>query len=76
MQDIRILKRPAYVGVGHVDNQELAVQTAAQVKEAQPEEQVEVFLISPVIGAHTGPGLIGFIYQENLEEAPAHDGTN
>ena len=76
MQDIRILKRPAYVGVGHVDNQELAVQTAAQVKEAQPEAQVEVFLISPVIGAHTGPGLIGFIYQENLEEAPAHDGTN
>ena len=76
MQDIRLLQRPAYVGVGHVDNPELAAQTAALVKEAHPESQVEVFLISPVIGAHTGPGLIGFIYQENLEEVPAHDGTN
>lgn len=76
MQDILVLKRPAYIGVGHVDNPELAAQTAALVKEAQPEAQVEVFLISPVIGAHTGPGLIGFIYQENLEEVPAHDGAN
>ena len=59
-----------------MDNPELAAQTAALVKEAQPEAQVEVFLISPVIGAHTGPGLIGFIYQENLEEVPANDGAN
>ncbi len=76
MQDIRALQRPAYVGVGHVDNPELAAQTAEQVKEAHPESQVEVFSISPVIGAHTGPGLIGFIYQENLEEVSAHGGTH
>ena len=76
MQDIRALQRPAYIGVGHVDNPELAAQTAALVKQAQPEAQVEVFLISPVIGAHTGPGLIGFIYQENVEEVSFRGGTH
>ena len=43
------------------DTPELAESLAAKVKEAAPEAKVRRTLLSPIIGAHTGPGMLSVI---------------
>jgi len=43
------------------DTPELAAELAAKVKEAAPEAVVRRTMLSPIIGAHTGPGMLSVI---------------
>ena len=44
---------------------EEAVRVEQEILEYDPEARIEKRIISPVIGAHTGPGMLGIIYFGN-----------
>lgn len=48
--------------IGHGDAPEDAAVLAARVKEAHPEAEVSLWPIGPVIGAHTGPGVVALFF--------------
>ena len=48
--------------VGHGDDPEAAEQLRAAVAEKFPETQIYIVQIGPIIGAHTGPGMLALIY--------------
>lgn len=50
---------PVWVSVMHGSFQERADQLAGMLKEALNVSQLEVLRISPVLGVHTGPGIVG-----------------
>ena len=53
--------RPLYIC--HADELRNAEELAAKVKEANPNCQIKIRLLSPIIGAHLGPGavVLGYI---------------
>ena len=48
--------------VGHGDDPEAAEQLRAAVAEKFPETQIYIVQVGPIIGAHTGPGMLALIY--------------
>ena len=50
------------VWIGHGDCPERAAQLKAAVEQRFPEAQVTIASIGPVIGAHTGPGMLAVIF--------------
>lgn len=50
------------VFVGHGDNLEGAELLAQMVQDAYPNTQVLITKVGPVIGSHTGPGMIGLVF--------------
>lgn len=48
--------------IGHGDAPEDAAFLAARVREAHPEAEVSLWPIGPVIGAHTGPGVVALFF--------------
>lgn len=51
-----------YVFISHGDCEEDALHVKAMVEEAYPEAKVMLSYVGPVIGAHTGPGVIALCY--------------
>lgn len=51
--------------IGHGDDIDKAKLLQAEVEKAFPEAQVQLTQIGPVIGAHTGPGMLALIYWGN-----------
>ena len=51
--------------IGHGDDKERANLLAAEVAKRNPEAQIQITYIGPVIGAHTGPGMLALIYWGN-----------
>lgn len=50
------------VVIGHGDDPEAAEQLKTAVLSTHPEAEVYVVPIDPIIGAHTGPGMLALIY--------------
>jgi len=50
------------VVIGHGDDPEAAEQLKAEVLAAHPDAEVYLAPIGPIIGAHTGPGMLALIY--------------
>ena len=50
------------IHIVHGDAPELASQVADAFRELDAEAQISIGMLSPVIGAHTGPGLLAVIY--------------
>lgn len=53
------------VVIGHGDDVQAAEQLKAEVLAAHPDAEVFIAPIGPVIGAHTGPGMLALIYWGN-----------
>ncbi len=53
------------VFVIHADAPELAAQLAEKIQDSEPDARVTVRMLSPIIGAHTGPGLAAVIWFAN-----------
>jgi fatty acid-binding protein DegV len=51
--------RPVHVGVFHADAEEDAELVADRIEESVKVVERLVVPVTPVIGAHTGPGLVG-----------------
>lgn len=51
--------------VGHGDDMEKAKLLAVQIQEQFPNAKIEITQIGPVIGSHTGPGMLAVIYWGN-----------
>ncbi len=47
---------------GHGDAPEAAEQLRSAVAERFPEAEIRVAQIGPIIGAHTGPGMLALVY--------------
>ena len=54
-------KNPLYIC--HADEETNAKELAAKVKEANPNCEIRIRLLSPIIGAHLGPGalVLGYV---------------
>ena len=57
-----------YVFISHGDCQEDAENVKAMVEEAYPQAKVILSDVGPVIGAHTGPGVIALCYLGNVQK--------
>lgn len=57
-----------YVGVGHIDVPEEGEALRSRLKELMPEIPILTASIGSVLGAHLGPGLVGFIFQEKIDD--------
>ena len=55
-----------YVFISHGDCEEDAEYLKAMVEEAYPQAEVIVSYVGPVIGAHTGPGVLALCYLGNV----------
>lgn len=53
------------VFIGHGDNPEAADQLRQAVSQKFPEAEIHIADIGPIIGAHTGPGMLAVIYWGN-----------
>lgn len=53
------------VMIGHGDDREVAEQLEAAVRTHFPEAEVQLSEIGPIIGSHTGPGMLALIYWGN-----------
>ena len=51
-----------YIVIGHGDNPEGAATLSAMVHDRFPEAEIAISEIGPIIGAHTGPGMLAVIY--------------
>lgn len=51
-----------YVLISHGDCEEDALHVKAMIEEAYPQAKVIVSYVGPVVGAHTGPGVIALCY--------------
>jgi DegV family protein with EDD domain len=56
-------KAPTQVAVMHADNLERAEQLQARIQERYNLEEILITDFTPVLGAHTGPGVVGLAYQ-------------
>ena len=50
------------VVIGHGDSPEKAEELKALVQEAFPDSEIQTAPIGPVIGTHTGPGMLALIF--------------
>jgi fatty acid-binding protein DegV len=57
-----------YVFISHGDCEEDAENVKAMVEEAYPQAKVILSDVGPVIGAHTGPGVIALCYLGKTEK--------
>lgn len=57
-----------YVFISHGDCMEDATHVKEMVEEAYPQAKVIISDVGPVIGAHTGPGVIALCYLGNVEK--------
>ena len=48
--------------VGHGDCLDRAEELAAKVQARFPEAQIQIAPIGPIIGAHTGPGMLAILF--------------
>ena len=55
------------VSIVHADAPDLAAQAANEIRVLDPEAEISVGMLSPIIGAHTGPGMIAVIYFGNRD---------
>ena len=55
------------VSIVHADAPDLAAQAANEIRALDPEAEISVGMLSPIIGAHTGPGMIAVIYFGNRD---------
>ena len=62
MQETAEIDAWEYVFISHGDCYEDAVQVQKMVEEAYPKAKVIISYVGPVIGAHTGPGVIALCY--------------
>ncbi|MDD4569934.1 MAG: DegV family protein [Tepidanaerobacteraceae bacterium] len=51
------------IGISHGDNEELAMELAEAVKREFGIKDIEMSLIGPVIGSHSGPGTVALFFQ-------------
>lgn len=58
---------PLKVGVVHAQRYEDAVALSEQLKTAYPNIETDISELGPVVGAHTGPGLLALVYYERVE---------
>ena len=50
------------VSIVHADAPELAAQAADEIRALDPKAEISVGMLSPIIGAHTGPGMLAVIF--------------
>ena len=51
--------------IGHGDDLDKAKYLQAEIEKKFPNAQIQLAYIGPVIGAHTGPGMLALIYWGN-----------
>ena len=56
------------VSIVHADAPEIAAQVADEVHALDPKAEVSTGMLSPIIGAHTGPGMFAVIFFGNRDE--------
>lgn len=61
-QEIRMEEYGNRVYIVHGDDEETASQLEAMIKEINPEADITKMMLCPVIGSHTGPGMVAAIY--------------
>ncbi|MBX5436710.1 MAG: DegV family protein [Alicyclobacillaceae bacterium] len=59
--------KPLKVGVVHADREGDALRLRDQLTQRYPHVQAEVCELGPVIGAHTGPGVLALLYYEPVD---------
>lgn len=62
MQDTADIDTWEYVFISHGDCLEDAIRVKEMVEEAYPKAKVTISYVGPVIGAHTGPGVVALCY--------------
>ena len=62
MQETADIDNWEYVFISHGDCYEDAVRVKKMVEETYPKAKVAISYVGPVIGAHTGPGVIALCY--------------
>jgi len=67
LEELKKYTNLAYVGVAHSEALAEAEALSQQIRELYPYTKIIVSSLSPVLGAHLGPGVIGLIYQEEIE---------
>ena len=60
-----IPEQSPFVLIGHGDCPEAAEELKTQVLSRFPEADIQIATIGPIIGAHTGPGMLALIYWGN-----------
>ena len=50
------------VSIVHADAPELAAQAADEIRALDPKAEISIGMLSPIIGAHTGPGMLAVIF--------------
>jgi fatty acid-binding protein DegV len=51
------------VGIAHAEAPERAEALRTMVRETRPEAEIEIVtVLGPVVGAHAGPGTVGFFW--------------
>ena len=56
------------VSIVHADAPELAAQAADEIRALDPKAEISVGILSPIIGAHTGPGMLAVIFFGSRDE--------
>jgi DegV family protein with EDD domain len=56
-----------YIGVVQIEAENDGIEIKARVAEIYPAVKISLTTVGAVIAAHTGPGTLGFIYQEKIE---------
>lgn len=56
------------VSLVHADAPELAHQAAEEIRALDPKAEISVGMLSPIIGAHTGPGMLAVIFFGSRDE--------
>ena len=58
------------VGIAHADAPEKAEALVEMVRRTRPQAQLEIVTeLGPVVGAHAGPGTVGFFWFEDDDSA-------
>lgn len=65
-EEVARYKALDYLGVVHVTADEDAMLLREMAKAARPGEEITLTAAGSVVGAHTGPNAVAFIYQERL----------
>lgn len=68
MQETADIDTWEYVFISHGDCLEDATRVGEMVKENFPKAKVTISYVGPVIGAHTGPGVIALCYLGNIKK--------
>ncbi|HMM21976.1 MAG TPA: DegV family protein [Selenomonadales bacterium] len=68
VEELKRCRRPAYIGIVQIEAADEGDRLERQLRELYPDCDITVAAGGAVLGTHLGPGLLGIIYQESLEE--------